>query len=96
MANNFTYEVLRDTTQKTVIKLTANFDGSGEENNAYRIQANTLYGALATNGYPVANVNGGAANTALAESAQAVVNAIRYTYGSRKFSWYKSKRIGKN
>ena len=30
-------------------KLTANFDGSGEENNAYRIQANTLYGALDAN-----------------------------------------------
>ena len=49
MANNYTYEVLRDTTQKTVIKLTANFDGSGEENNAYRIQANTLYGAMDAN-----------------------------------------------
>ena len=53
MANNYTYEVLKDTTQKTVIKLTANFDGSGQESNAYRIQANTLYGALDANGVPL-------------------------------------------
>jgi hypothetical protein len=46
MANIYTYEVLKDTTAKTVIKLTANFDGSGDENNPYRIQANTLSGAL--------------------------------------------------
>lgn len=49
MANSFTYQVLRDTTEKAFIKLTANFDGSGQENNAYRIQANTLYGALDAN-----------------------------------------------
>ena len=53
MANNYTYEILRDTTQKTVIKLTANFDGSGQESNASRIQANTLYGALDANGVPL-------------------------------------------
>ena len=49
MSNSFTYQVLRDTTEKAFIKLTANFDGSGQENNAYRIQANTLYGALDAN-----------------------------------------------
>jgi len=65
MANIYTYEVLKDTTQKAVIKLTANFDGSGQENNVSRIQANSLYGALATNGYLLANNQGGAANTAL-------------------------------
>jgi hypothetical protein len=65
MSNNYTYEVLKDTTQKAVIKLTANFDGSGQEANSYRIQANTLYGALATNGYLLANTQGGSANTPL-------------------------------
>jgi len=41
MANKYTYQVLRDTTEKAVIKLTANFDGTGQENNVSRIQANT-------------------------------------------------------
>ena len=49
MANLYTYQVLRDTTEKAVIKLTANFDGTGQETNNYRIQANTLYGALTSN-----------------------------------------------
>jgi len=53
MANAFSYEVLRDTTEKTVIKLTAKFDGSGQEANTARIQANTLYGALDANGMPL-------------------------------------------
>ena len=44
---------------------TASFDGSGQEANNVRIQANTLFGALATNGYLVANNQGGAANTTL-------------------------------
>lgn len=65
MANLFTYQVLKDDTQHAVIKLTGSFDGSGQENNVYRIQANTLYGALATNGFPVANVYGGSSNTPL-------------------------------
>jgi hypothetical protein len=49
MANIYTYQVLRDTTEKAVIKLTANFDGTGQESNAYRIQSNTLSGALTSN-----------------------------------------------
>ena len=65
MANSFTYQVIKDTTESVVIKLTGYFDGSGQESNTARITANGLYGALATNGYPVANVNGGAANTTL-------------------------------
>jgi len=65
MANIYTYQVLRDTTEKAVIKLTANFDGTGQENNVSRIAANTLSGALATNGYLVANNQGGSANTPL-------------------------------
>lgn len=46
MANSFTYQVIKDTTEHTVIKLTGYFDGTGQESNAVRIQANTLYGAL--------------------------------------------------
>lgn len=46
MANKFTYQILRDTVTDTVIKLTGNFDGSGQEVNNTRIQANTLFGAL--------------------------------------------------
>ena len=65
MANRFSYQVLKDDTQTAVIKLTGAFDGSGQESNVARIQANTLYGALATNGFPVANIHGGAANTTL-------------------------------
>jgi len=66
MANKFTYQVLRDTTIDSVIKLTGVFDGvSGQETNSSRIQANTLANALATNGYLVANNQGGSANTAL-------------------------------
>ena len=66
MANSYDYQVIKDTTEHTVIKLTASFDGTGQESNAVRISANTLYGALATNGYLVANSQGGAANTTLA------------------------------
>jgi len=65
MANSYTYQVIKDTTEHVVIKLTASFDGTGQESNTVRIQANTLYGALATNSYLVANNQGGAANTAL-------------------------------
>jgi hypothetical protein len=66
MANKFTYQVLRDTTTDVVIKLTGQFDGaSGNESNNAKIVANSFYGALATNGFPVANIQGGAANTTL-------------------------------
>ena len=65
MSNKFTYQILRDTVTESVIKLTGTFDGSGQEANNVRIQANTLSGALATNGYLVANSQGGSANTAL-------------------------------
>lgn len=46
MANAYTYQVIKDTTEHVVIKLTGKFDGTGQESNATRIQANTLYGAL--------------------------------------------------
>jgi len=66
MANKFTTQVLRDTTTDVVIKLTGQFDGSsGQESNNARIVANSFYGALATNGYLVANNQGGSANTTL-------------------------------
>ena len=65
MANKFTYQVLRDSNTDSVIKITGVFDGSGQELNVSRISANTLSGALATNGYLVANTQGGAANTPL-------------------------------
>lgn len=65
MSNVYSLQVVKDTTEHAVIKLTALFDGSGQESNVSRIAANTLYGALATNGYPVANVQGGSANTPL-------------------------------
>ena len=53
MANIYSYQVLRDTTEKTSIKLTAKFDGSGQEANNARIQANTLFGALDANLVPL-------------------------------------------
>jgi hypothetical protein len=53
MSNKFTYQVLRDTTTDTVIKLTGTFDGTGQEANNTRIQANTLSNALDANGVPL-------------------------------------------
>ena len=53
MANKFTYQVLRDTTTDTVIKLTGIFDGSGEQRNNVVIAANTLSGALDANNVPL-------------------------------------------
>lgn len=53
MANKFTYQVMRDTVVDAVIKITGNFDGSGQEANGSRIQANTLFGALDANGVPL-------------------------------------------
>jgi hypothetical protein len=48
----FTYHVMKDTTERAVIKLTGKFDGTGQESNTVRIQANTLYGALNANTTP--------------------------------------------
>ena len=58
-------QVIKDTTEHAIIKLTGFFDGTSQEANNARIQANSLYGALATNGFPVANVWGGSSNTTL-------------------------------
>lgn len=46
MSNSYTTQIIKDTTEHVIIKLTASFDGTGQESNAVRIQANTLYGAL--------------------------------------------------
>ena len=46
MANTLGYQVIKDTTEHTVIKLTGIFDGSGQEMDHYRVKANTLTGAL--------------------------------------------------
>jgi hypothetical protein len=61
MANSFTYQVIKDTTEHVVIKLTASFDGTGQESNSSRIQANTLYGALNANATPGLLSSGGSA-----------------------------------
>ena len=65
MANKFTYQVLRDTTTDSVIKLTGTFDSTTNELNTQRIQANLLSGAIATNGYLLANSTAAFANTPL-------------------------------
>ena len=71
MANSYSSQIIKDTTEHVVIKLTGKFDPDtpggvvSQESNAHRIIANTLYGAKATNGYLVANAWGGAANTTL-------------------------------
>ena len=43
MGNSYTSQIIKDTTEHVVIKITASFDGTGQESNAVRIQANTLY-----------------------------------------------------
>lgn len=63
MANKFSYQILKDDTQHTIIKLTGEFDGSGQENNVARIVAKTLYGALDANNVPLGS-NLSVSNTA--------------------------------
>jgi hypothetical protein len=63
MANAFTYQVIKDTTEHVIIKLTASFDGSGQESNNARIAANTLYGALNANTTPGLLSSGGSAKS---------------------------------
>ena len=62
--------------------LTANFDGSGDENNPYRIQANTLYGALDANGVPL-NSALSVSNTALSYYGLSV-SRIGYNIASQQ------------
>ena len=61
MSNIYQYKVLKDTTEKAVIKLTGRFDGTGQEDNPHRISANSLYGALNANTVPGLLSDGGTA-----------------------------------
>lgn len=97
MANKFSYQVLKDDTQHAVIKLTAEFDGTGQETDLARIQANSLFGALATNGFPVANVHGGSANTPLSYYGL-MVNRVWYdtdaNAGDVQLYWRANNQVG--
>lgn len=76
MANSFTFQLIKDTTEHTVIKLTGSFDGTGQESNTARIQASTLYGALDANNVPL-------------RSALSVSNTAKPYYGlSLNRLWY--------
>ena len=55
------YQVIKDTTEHTVIKLTAKWTDDVQEDNAHRITANTLYGALNANATPGLLSSGGSA-----------------------------------
>jgi hypothetical protein len=56
-----TYDILKDTTEHVIIKLTAKWTDDVQEDNAHRIQANTLYGALNSNTTPGLLSSGGTA-----------------------------------
>lgn len=75
MANRYSYQILKDDTQHAVIKLTGEFDGSGQENDVRRIKANTLYGALDSS---KANLLSSAANTGALSYYGLYVNRIWY------------------
>jgi len=79
MANSFTYQVIKDTTEHVVIKLTASFDGTGQESNAVRIQANTLYGALDSS---KANLLSSSANTGALPYYGLSLNRLWYDCGA--------------
>ena len=51
--SSFNTQIIKDTTQKTVIKLTGSWTDGVQESNTYRIFANTLYGALDANNVPL-------------------------------------------
>lgn len=59
----YEYQTITDNTKNTIIKLVGTFDGSTNESNTARIQANTLYGALDVDGNPL-NSELSSANTA--------------------------------
>ena len=56
-----TYQVLKDTTEHAVIKLTAKWTDDVQEDNPHRISANTLSGALNANTTPGLLSDGGSA-----------------------------------
>jgi len=59
MANSYTTQILKDTTEHVVIKLTGRFDSDVQEDNPNRIAAHTLYGALNANTVPGLLSSGG-------------------------------------
>jgi hypothetical protein len=61
--STFTYQILKDTTEKAVIKLTGGFNSSTAESNVARIAANSLYGALNSNTVPGLLTSGGTARS---------------------------------
>lgn len=66
---------MRDTTTDTVIKLTGVFDGSSQESNNIRIQANTLIGALDTS---KANLLSNTANTGALSYYDLQLTGLKY------------------
>jgi hypothetical protein len=79
MANSYTFQTVKDTTEHVVIKLTATFDGTGQESNAVRIQANTLYGALDSS---KANLLSSSANTGPLSYYSLALNRLWYDCGA--------------
>jgi len=87
MANTLGYQVIKDTTEHVVIKLTGLFDGTGQENDPDRIQANTLYGALDSS---KANLLSSTANTGPLSFYGLAVNRMWYdcdTTGQVSLFW---------
>ena len=88
MANSFSYQVIKDTTEHAVIKLTGKFDGTGQEDNHTRIAANTLSGALDSS---KANLLSSTANTGPLSFYGLSVNRIWYdcsTDGDVNLFWH--------
>jgi len=54
-----TYQVLKDTTEHAVVKITAAWSDSTQEDNPNRIDASSLYGALNANATPGLLTSGG-------------------------------------
>jgi hypothetical protein len=85
---------MKDTTEHTVIKLTGFFDGSnGQESNAVRIAANTLYGALDSS---KANLLSSSANTGPLSFYGLTVHRVWYdcaTDGDVELYWNASTPI---
>ena len=75
MANSYGYQVIKDTTEHAVIKLTGFFDGTGQENDHTRIQANTLSGALDSS---KANLLSSTANTGALPYYGLAINRVWY------------------
>lgn len=70
-----TYQVIKDTTEQAVIKITASFDSTTQESNVIRIQANTLYGAMDSS---KGNLLSSAANTGALPYYGLSINRVWY------------------